>query len=355
LRFIQPANPAKNIVICVFKALFSYFRKSLASRTDPKFEGHTLSGNKNFVRAQIPAPLGVSWSMVVIADSHVAPYFPAQTQWIVDNKEALKIKFVLHNGDIVNTNSPEEWEISKAAMTTLDGEMPYMIAPGNHEYEDNSANRNTRMNDYFALADNPLNNSPTEGIVVVERTAGELENTYATYTAPDGRKMLIFSLEFGPRQQVVDWANGIASQAQFQNHTAVLSTHAYMDLVSAGGRDSSRWNPHSYGVAPDVHDGEELWDELVGINGNFEMTFNGHYIQCVDRQESVGIHGNTVYEMLHNRQNEGFGYLRLLEFLNDGKTVQVRTYSTEGLWLNDAKNKFQIELTPVPDTPQPLP
>ena len=49
--------------------------------------------------------------------------------------------------------------------------------------------------------------------MVVERTAGELENTYGTYTAPDGRKMLIFSLEFGPRQQVVDWANGIASPA----------------------------------------------------------------------------------------------------------------------------------------------
>ncbi len=48
-----------------------------------------------------------------------------------------------------------------------------------------------------------------EGIVSVERTPGELENTYSTFMAPDGRKMLIFSLEFGPRQAVVDWAKGL--------------------------------------------------------------------------------------------------------------------------------------------------
>jgi hypothetical protein len=38
LRFNQPAIVAKNILNCVFKALFSYFHKSLASRTVPKIE-----------------------------------------------------------------------------------------------------------------------------------------------------------------------------------------------------------------------------------------------------------------------------------------------------------------------------
>ena len=296
-----------------------------------------------------PPPAGVSWSMVVLADTHGKGYFPGMTQWIVDNKDTRNIKVVLHNGDMVNTNSVSEWAFSKTAMTTLDGQVPYMINVGNHEYGEgyDLHDRNTLMNDYFALADNPLNNSPTGGIVTVERVPGELENTYSTFTAPDGRKMLVFSLEFGPRQEVVDWANSIASQDQYKDHTAVLSTHAYMDLVSQGGRDSSRWNPHAYGV--DVHDGEDLWDELVGVNGNFEMTFNGHYIGAVDRQESVGIDGNTVYEMVHNRQGETYGYLRLLEFLDDGKTIQVRTYCTNGTWLTDPANEFQIELSQVPE------
>ena len=292
----------------------------------------------------------VSWSMVVVPDSHVQPYFGAQTQWIADNRAARRIKLVLHNGDIVNTNTAAEWATSRAAMATLDGKVPYMIALGNHDIGDGGKanNRNTLLNDYFTLADNPLNHSATDGIVTVERVPGRLDNTYATFTAPDGRKMLVFSLEFGPRQEVVDWANGIASQAQFQDHTAILNTHAYLDLLSQGGRNSNRWNPHTYGVAPDVHDGEELWQELVGINANFEMTFNGHYIATVDRQQSTGTHGNVVHEMVHNRQYETQGYLRLLEFLNDGRTVRVRTRSTAGEWLADPANEFQIMLSPVP-------
>jgi len=298
-----------------------------------------------------PPPAGVSWSMVVLADTHGQAYFPGMTQWIVNNKDARNIKVVLHNGDMVNTNVASEWAFSKMAMTTLDGQVPYMINVGNHEYGEgyDLHGRNTLMNDYFDLADNPLNNSPTGGIVTVERVPGELENTYSTFTAPDGRKMQVFSLEFGPRQEVVDWANSIASEPQYEDYTAVLSTHAYMDLVSQGGRDSARWNPHDYGVDPDVHDGEELWDELVSVNGDFEMVVNGHYFGAVDRQQSVGIHGNTVHEMVHNRQLETYGYLRLLEFLDDGKTVQVRTYSTAGVWLTDSANEFQIELSLVPE------
>ncbi|MBT3201827.1 MAG: hypothetical protein HN350_18145 [Phycisphaerales bacterium] len=300
-----------------------------------------------------PVDADVSWSMVVFADTHVKASFPGMTQWIVDNKDDRNIKVVLHNGDIVNSNAASEWELSKAAMTTLDGQVPYMINVGNHEYGSGWSlhGRNTLMGNYFALADNPLNNSPTEGIVTVERVAGDLANTYSTFTAPDGRKMLVFSLEFGPRQEVVDWANSIASQAQYEDYTAVLTTHAYMDLVSQGGRNSGRWNPHDYDDASegpwtdDVHDGQELWDELVRVNGNFEMTFNGHYIGAVDRQVSVGDEGNTVYEMVHNRQNASLGYMRLLEFLDDGKTIQVRTYCSNGTWVTDSANEFQIELS----------
>jgi len=131
---------------------------------------------------------------------------------------------------------------------------------------------------------------------------------------------------------------------------------------------SSRlYNPHSYGLASinpttdPVHDGQELWDELVGVNGNFELTFNGHYLDDTDNnpfgplttayQMSVGTSGNEVHEMVFNAQqkaNGGNGYLRLLEFLDDGMTVQVRTYSpTLDVWLTSSYNEFQVELSPV--------
>lgn len=295
---------------------------------------------------EILAP-DVVWSMVVVPCSHLQPYFAGQMQWVADHKLSRKIALMIHNGDFVNTNRASEWAEAKAAIEVLDGEVPYLLNVGNHELGPGgeAGNRDTLLNDYFSLGDNPLNLSATEGIVTTERIPGQLENTYATFTAPDGRKVLVFSLEFGPRQEVVDWANDIAGREEFRNHTAILSTHAYLDLQSEGGRASSRWSPHQYGLAPDVHDGQELWEELVGVHGHFEMTFNSHYVAAVDRQMSVGCEGNVVHEMLHNRQYETFGYLRLLEFLKDGTTVRVSTYSTAGRWLSDPANQFEIKIS----------
>ena len=43
-----------------------------------------------------------------------------------------------------------------------------------------------------------------------------------------------------------------------------------------------------------------------------------------------------VHQMMYNRQQEDDGQVRLLEFLPDGKTVQVKTYSpVTDAWATD--------------------
>src|SRR6476620_9474660 len=59
--------------------------------------------------------------------------FRDQTQWIADNKEEQNIKFVIHEGDIVNNNNTAQGEVSYDAMRTLDGVVPYSVLPGNHD------------------------------------------------------------------------------------------------------------------------------------------------------------------------------------------------------------------------------
>ena len=51
-------------------------------------------------------------------------YFFAQTEWVRDNQERLNINFLVHEGDIVQTDAPEEWAIAKDAMSKLDGKVP---------------------------------------------------------------------------------------------------------------------------------------------------------------------------------------------------------------------------------------
>ena len=63
----------------------------------------------------------------------------------------------------------------------------------------------------------------------------------------------------------------------------------------------------------------------------FIMTLNGHVLEDgAGRTETRGDAGNVVHQMLANYQNRaegGQGFMRLIEFLPDGKTIKVRSYS----------------------------
>jgi hypothetical protein len=121
----------------------------------------------------------------------------------------------------------------------------------------------------------------------------------------------------------VAWANSIASLPEYEDHTAVLLTHAYL-LGNNNRYSGSRVGSDS--------DGSELWTGLVRHHGNFEMTFNGHFGgDGAGYLASNALEGNRVHQMFYNAQFEaagGNGWFRIVEFLKDGKTVRVRTYSS---------------------------
>lgn len=334
----------------------------------------TVPVSEGFPPVFEPAPfVEGSWTMVALPDTQVyaanaayAPIFNQMTQWIVDAKEERNIALVITEGDITNDNTVVQWERAKSALSALDGEVPYILVQGNHDI---NSSRGTLMNDYFDAGDNRLNDPDQGGILVGTHEEGKLENAYYDFTAPDGRKMLLFALEYGPRQVIVDWANDIAARPEYADHTAVLVTHAYMynddnrlDWATYG--TSQVANPHAYSAfAPDVHDGQELWDELVKVNENFEMVHSGHVIGAAQSdgdgtgyRADDGVSGNAAHQFLFNAQHlaeGGTGWLRLYEFLPDGKTVRVKTYSpyldTEGrsAWRVDEDDWFEFELSPL--------
>jgi hypothetical protein len=62
----------------------------------------------------------------------------AQTQWIVDNREALDIKFVSHYGDVVQHGTgplaPGEYANARVAMSILEtADVPHGVVSGNHD------------------------------------------------------------------------------------------------------------------------------------------------------------------------------------------------------------------------------
>ena len=76
--------------------------------------------------------------MVLPDTQYYAASFPdifmKQTSWIVENRDAQQIAFVLHTGDIVDSDVPAQWTVASNSLHMLDGVVPYVIAAGNHDY-----------------------------------------------------------------------------------------------------------------------------------------------------------------------------------------------------------------------------
>ncbi len=313
------------------------------------------------VKGEPPAIAPGSFTIAVLPDTQIYAKtnpegFLAQTEWIVQNRQSRNIACALHLGDITDNNRPEQWELAQRALKRLDGEVPYFMALGNHDYSEDGfcVDRTTRFNDYFPLVD--YARLPTFG-GVDDKEPDRLENSYHLLTA-GGQDLLVLSLEFGPRKDVVRWANDVVSQ--HHHRAAILITHAYMyfddtryDWEKRG--KSQSWNPHKYKVATDhgddVSDGEELWQNLVSKHPNCILTLNGHVLEDgLGRLTSQTPGGRQVHQMLCNyqmRPNGGDSWLRLIEIKTDG-TADVCDYSPQRGERNEApENKFTLKLSPI--------
>lgn len=308
------------------------------------------------------APPG-TWTLVILPDTqYYASFYPEvyrrQTEWIAAHREKHHILFVLHEGDITDKNTAPEWERARVAMDTLHrARIPYALTCGNHDYivrGDKSDRPQPLINTYFK----PSDYSNSEKVGFFEE--GKLENTWHTFTAPTG-KYLVLALEFGPRDEVLAWANQVTSS--MPDHQVLMITHAYLyhddtryDWATRGAKQSGNPKKGQY-VRGSVNDGEEMWTKLVSKHPNFQFVFSGHV--CADGvayRADKGDAGNLVHQLLVNFQDGrgavkpqrgwgGGGFLRLMQFLPDGKTVRIRTYSPwYDQWLTGPDFAYELTL-----------
>ncbi len=333
-----------------------------ALQAEPSASSINKVPNDPYADAQLvdgpPPPLTKgAFTIAVLPDtqyySAAAPLtYEAQTQWIVKHKETRNIACVLHLGDLVDLSVPQQWENAVKAMNILDGEVPYFFVPGNHDYFFKDGNWGTDLSTYFPVA--KYQDLKTFG-GVYDREPDRMENSFHLFSA-GGRSFLVLCLEFGPRRDVIRWANEVVSQ--HRDREAILVTHAFTytdnrryDWAKFGRRQS--WNPHDYSIVrnnvhDDAADGEQLWQELISRHESFLFTINGHVINDgLGRLETATPDGRSIPQMLVNfqmRPNAGDGWLRLLEMCPD-YTMNVVDYSPARNQCNvSPKNKFSAKL-----------
>jgi predicted phosphodiesterase len=297
------------------------------------------------------------FTVVVLPDTqHYSQTFPAnfhaQTKWIVENQKDRNIAYVMHLGDITNRSTVPEWEVASAAMGRLDHKVPYSISTGNHDYSGSKfTGRDTHFTEYFPLK--KIKEMKNFG-GTYDKESDNLDNNYTLFDAM-GRDFIVIALEYAPRNDVVRWANDILKK--YKDRTAILTTHAYMyfdstryDYKKYGSKQA--WSPHESAYAKthndDVNDGEELWNKLVKVNPNVMMTLNGHVLKDgLGHLASKNDAGKDVHQILVNFQmkpNGGDGWLRLLEFSADGKSVESIDYSPTRNQCNvSEQNKFSMQ------------
>ncbi len=272
--------------------------------------------------------------------------------YIVSNQSAKNIQEVMVMGDITDDNATEEWANAVTEFKKLDNAgMSYTVLRGNHDGYTSGGNvvaDTTRFDTYFTSQIDYA--SQLQGYYTENNSS--TVNAYKIITVGDV-KYLIVTLDYGPSDAVLNWANGIIAANLDCN--VIVATHAY--LLPNGTTDISSATEMP-STLTGGNDGADIWNKLIRKHKNIVMVVGGHNSsnQVVVTQ-SKGDYGNTVTQMLINHQDldasadmqeyGGTGMVTMMYFSADGKNVQVECYSTTKEQYYLASNQMTLELDTV--------
>ena len=267
--------------------------------------------------------------------------YTVQTQWVRDHAASENIVFVSHVGDIVENGAfgedenEAEWQAADAAMSLLDGHVPWGIVIGNHDFDNwwQPLEGSQKFLDYFGpdrFTDKPYwGGAAPDGL-----------SSYQ-YFYGSGRRFLVLHLLIDVPPATLAWAQSVLDA--HPNLPTMITTHIYM---KANGRTlfsyMDFYDPEWVG-----NSGQEIFELLVSPNPQVFFVNCGHI--AVERfQISQNEAGQDVFEALQDYQNRDFGgsgWMRLLEFRPNDGVIQARTYSP---WLDefetDETSNFTIDV-----------
>ncbi len=282
------------------------------------------------------------YSIAVIPDTQsLTSSYPeklnAQMQWIKDHAEEQNINLAVQVGDLVNNNgSQTEWNRIKGALEILDGYVPYVFVPGNHD----TSSRNTTM-----LNTNlPYSKYSSESTFGGEFENGKMDNTYSFFTM-GGKEFMTIALEPAPRTEVLDWANKVA--AEYPEKNIIVVTHVYLNYDGNRTNEDTKDQPN---YENNACTGDEIWEKFASQHENIVLVLSGHvgYPDIVVREDK-GVNGNTVQQIMCDAQffdseMQGLGMIMLMTFHENSDQVNINWYSTDRKMFFRQRNQFALQI-----------
>ncbi len=247
--------------------------------------------------------------------------FANRTNWLVQQRTALDLRWVAHSGDVHNWDTPahDQYEVSSKAMKVLeDANIPYTLTIGNHDTMATGTGggardaTKTRILQRDTTTFNTYYNASRYGVVSGAFEANKVDNIYATYNA-GGLKWMVLVLELWPRQTVVDWAKTVV--ASHPDHNVIVATH---DFISEGGIEQGA----GYGeLTP-----QQVFDQMVSVYPNVKMTISGHTGYASNRV-LTGKNGNKIYSFLQTFHSNTTNPVRLFTIDTQADTIKTWIYA----------------------------
>lgn len=272
---------------------------------------------------------------------HIGIY-QRSVDWIVKRiNEGTRINCVLSTGDLTENNQQEEWECFNHSMSYISRLVPYYSLIGDHDYTwyDGSLILDRKDSHFNSYVNFPLSTQK----IVSRFEEDRMENIIVQNTV-QGKSFNLILLEFGPRKEVVQWAD-----AYLKAHLSdrfVIMTHEYLEkggnrrtnnlMMAARLRNTSYTTP------------EQLWDGLIRCNNNIICVLCGHvgglYAVTVEKNDF----DRDIPQIQHNIQSEEYRYdnwLMLWEIKPQGDSVNVFIYNTKtGAYYNNSKSIFSFAI-----------
>jgi len=344
-----------------------------------------LSGNKNSLNHSIlwqegkdVAPVtDYAYSFAVVGDTQtMCEADPAAMEsiydWILDNKDSQKIKYVLGMGDITDDSTDPEWAVANKCLEKLNGKVPYALIRGNHDDWDDF-NRHLHNGFYENTVDGMMKSGPVEltdpdqpgvmqivnpdgsiGLITREEDTpeggtvqGDLTNSYRYFSAY-GVNYLILTLDFAPNEEMLNWANKVI--AAHPDHRVIVMTHAYLYRDGTTIDADDCYPPTYYDGYENAQNGDEMWEKCFSKHENIVLVLSGHDPwQHITYRQDKGDQGNVVTQMLIDPQYVDHfigstAMVAMFYFSADGETLTVRYYSVEKDCYGSVASQFSINL-----------
>ena len=260
--------------------------------------------------------------------------YTAQTNWVVDNRTPLDIRYVSHYGDITNNaDQVRQWQNADASMRVLDDAgVIYGVCPGNHDVTPSGGAGSAYIPENYRQYFGPqrFDGRPWYG------GASPSGMSNCTYFSAGGIDFLQIHLDVDTPIAELAWAQGVLDANK--DRPAMITTHRYLQEAEAytggvpavpNGRYPDIWYAAEGFYNPNGIQSEDFYQWFLRKNTNIFMVTCGHF-HGEWRQQSPNVAGKPIQEVLADYQddpNGGNGWLRIMRFDAAANTIDVDSYS----------------------------